>query len=303
MSDVKALHKIVGVLKGRFKIRRVILVCDKGMVSESNLEELEKEGMDFIVGVRLRNVKEVKDEVLSKGGRYREVEDNLRVKEVFLGEKRYIVCVNPEEARKDQKTRETILSDLEEKLRRGAKELIGNKGYRRYLKVEKDAVKIDEKKLKEEERFDGKFVLLTSTQLSCEEVAKSYKSLWEVEHAFRILKDVLETRPIFHRKESHVKGHVFCSYLALCLLIALRKSLKEHSQDKVLVWDDVIRDLRSFRVIKAEFSGKTYLMRTEFKGTAHRCFQAVGLKSPPVIWRTFSNIPLSGGTKCSATLS
>jgi transposase len=285
MSDVKALLQMVEVLKGRFKIRRIILVCDKGMVSESNLEKLEKERIDFIVGVRLRNVKEVREEVLSKGGRYREVEDNLKVKEVFLGGKRYIICVNPEEARKDQKTRETIISELEEKLRRAPKDLIGNKGYRRYLKVEKDAVKIDEEKLKEEERFDGKFVLLTSTQLSSEEVAKSYKSLWEVESVFRTLKDVLEIRPIFHRKESHVKGHVFCSYLALCLLIALRKSLREHSTGKVLSWDNVIRDLRSFRIIKATFSGKTYLMRTEFKGTAHRCFQAVGLKSPPTIWR------------------
>ena len=285
MSDVKALLRMVEVLKGRFRIRRIILVCDKGMVSQSNLEELGKERIDFIVGVRLRNVKEVREEVLSRGGRYREVEDNLKVKEVFLGGKRYIICVNPEEVRKDQKTRETILSELEEKLRRAPKDLIGNKGYRRYLKVEKDAVKIDEEKLKEEERFDGKFVLLTSTQLSSEEVAKSYKSLWEVESVFRTLKDVLEIRPIFHRKESHVKGHVFCSYLALCLLIALRKRLREHSSDKTPAWDDVICDLRSFRIIKATFSGKTYLMRTEFKGTAHRCFQAVGLRPPPVIWR------------------
>jgi transposase len=312
MSDVRALLRIVEVLKGRFRISRIILVCDKGMVSQSNLEELKNEGIDFIVGVRLRNVKEVKEEVLCKGGRYRpqgtefvEVEDNLKVKEVLLEGKRYIICVNPEEARKDQKTREKILFDLEEKLRLSPKDLIGNKGYRRYLKVKKDAVKIDEKKLKEEERFDGKFVLLTSlktqnsgTQLSSEEVAKSYKSLWEVENAFRTLKDVLGTRPIFHRKESHVKGHVFCSYLALCLLIALRKSLRDHTtglkiqnSDKALSWDDVIRDLRSFRAIKVTFSGKTYLMRTEFKGTAYRCFSAgsigqiVGLKLPPVIWR------------------
>jgi transposase len=175
MSDVRALLQVVEVLKGRFRIRWIILVYDKGMVSEHNLGNLKEEGMDFIVGVRLRNVKEVREEVLSKGGRYREVEDNLRVKEVFLGRKREIICVNPEEARKDQKTREKIISDLEEKLRHGPKELIGNKGYRRYLKVKKDAVKIDKEKLKEERRFDGKFVLLTSTQLSCEEVAKSYK--------------------------------------------------------------------------------------------------------------------------------
>ena len=210
MSDVRALLEIVRVLKGRFRIRRVILVCDKGMVSESNLEELKNEGIDFIVGVRLRNVKEVREEVLCKGGRYRQVEDNLRVKEVLLKGKRYIICVNPEEARKDQKTREKIISELEEKLRCSPKELIGNKGYRRYLRVEKGAVNIDEEKLKVEERFDGKFVLLTNTKLSCEEVAKSYKSLWEVESVFRTLKDVLEIRPIFHRKESHVKGHVFC---------------------------------------------------------------------------------------------
>lgn len=285
MSEVKTLLQIVEVLKGRFRIRRIILVCDKGMTSESNLEELEKGGIDFIVGVRLRNVKEVREEVLGKGGRYRKVADNLKVKEVLLKGKRYIICLNPEEARKDQKTREKIISELEEKLRHGPKELIGNKGYRRYLKVEKDAVKIDKEKLKEERRFDGKFVLLTSTQLSCEEVAKSYKSLWEVESAFRTLKDVLETGPIFHRKGSHVKGHIFCSYLALCLLIALRKRLRQHSPEKVLSWDDVIRDLRSFRVIKAEFSGKTYIMRTQFKGTAHRCFQAVGLKAPPVLWK------------------
>ncbi|MCK4224074.1 MAG: hypothetical protein KAX39_02760 [candidate division Zixibacteria bacterium] len=156
---------------------------------------------------------------------------------------------------KIKRHRKKILSELEEKLRRSPKELIGNKGYRRYLKVE------------------------------------------------------LATRPIFHRKASHVKGHVFCSYrfaslttsLALCLLIALRKSLREHSPVKALIWDDVIRDLRSFRAIKATFSaggrsasggsGKTYLMRTEFKGTAHRCFsagsigQSVGLKPPPTIWR------------------
>ena len=157
---------------------------------------------------------------------------------------------------------------------------------------------MDEEKLKEEERLYGKFVLLTSTRLSCEEVTKSYKCLGEVENAFRTLKDVLEIHPIFHRTESHVKGLVFCSYLALCLLIALRKLLRTHctnlrtkNSGKVTIyWDDIIGDLRSFRAIMVTFSGKTYLMRTEFKGVARRCFQAVGHKPPPMIWRIPSGV-------------
>jgi hypothetical protein len=120
----------------------------------------------------------------------------------------------------------------------------------------------------------------------------AYASLWEVESAFRTLKDVLEIRPIFYRKESHVKGDVFCSYLTLCLLIALQKHLREHSSDKTpACWDDVIRDLRSFRVIKAEFSGKNLHNAHRIQRDSSSLFfrkilrQAVGLKAPPVLWK------------------
>lgn len=281
MSDVKALIDVIGVLKGRFAIGKVTLVCDRGMVSAKNLRELRKNKIDYIVGVKLRGLKRVREEVLSRGGRYHEVASNLRVKEVNLGSERYIVCVNPEEVKRDKQARRQMVESLAEKLKRGAKGLIGNKGYRRYLKIERDAVQLDRDRLKQESRYDGKYVITTSTDLPAGDVACAYKSLWQVEYAFRTLKDVLRSRPIFHRREANVKGHVFCSYLALCLLVRLRRLLEERGE--VPVWGDLIRDLRSFRAMKIEVSGKEDIFRTRLRGGAHSAFQAVGQKVPPSI--------------------
>ena len=281
MSDVKALIDVIGVLKGRFAIGRVTLVCDRGMVSAKNLRELRKNKIDYIVGVKLRGLKRVREEVLSRGGRYHEVAPNLRVKEVKLGTERYIVCVNPEEVKKDEQARRQMVESLAEKLKRGAKGLIGNKGYRRYLKIERDAVQLDRDRLKQESRYDGKYVITTSTDLPAGDVACTYKSLWQVEYAFRTLKDVLRSRPVFHRSEVNVKGHVFCSYLALCLLVRLRRLLEERGE--VPVWGDLIRDLRNFRAMKIEVSDKEYIFRTRLRGVAHSAFQAVGQKVPPSV--------------------
>jgi len=281
MSDVKTLVDVVGVLKGRFAIGRVTLVCDKGMVSRENLGKLQENEIDYIVGVRLRLLKRVREEVLSRGGRYHEVAPNLKVKEVNLGSERYIVCVNPEEARRNAQARRQMVEELEGKLKKGAKSLIGNKGYRRYLKIDREAVSLDHDRVKLESRYDGKFVLTTSTNLPAGEVACAYKSLWQVECAFRTLKEVLRSRPVFHRSEANVKGHVFCSYLALCLLVRLRKLLEERGE--VTAWADLIRDLRSFRAMKMEVSGKEYIFRTRLRGSAHSAFQAVGQKVPPSV--------------------
>jgi len=281
MSDVKTIQDIVDSLKRRFSINRVVLVCDRGMVSKQNLAHLKANGIDYIVGVRLRLVKRVREDVLSRGGSYKKVSENLKVKEVSLGDERYIICLNPEEAARDAYSREKIAAELREKIKRSPKELVGNKGYRRYLKVEKDAVSVDEKRLKEETRFDGKFILTTNTGLSSEEVATTYKSLWQVEHAFRALKSVLGVRPIYHRSEAHVKGHVFCSYLALCLMVRLRKILAESGEEAQ--WDEVIRDLRALRAMKVRISGKSFLFRTELRGAASKVFRALGIKAPPSI--------------------
>src|SRR5206468_3697097 len=193
----------------------------------------------------------VKDQVLSRAGRYRVVHPKrvngddpspLKVKEVWVGDRRYVVCLNEDEARKDAADREAIVAALREQLRNGDKSLVGNKGYRRYLGgSESSHFEIDEARIAEDARYDGKWVLRTNTELDAAEVALQYKRLWMVESYFRSCKSLLGTRPIYHRCDATIRGHVFCSFLALVLRQELQSRLEGRGQD--LEWADVIQDL------------------------------------------------------------
>ena len=143
-TDVKTLIPVVDRLRSRFAISRVCIVADRGMISKETLDELEKKerGWLYILGARMRTQSEVRDEVISRAGRYRVVHSKsddseapspLDVKEVWVEGHRYVVCRNPDEARKDAADREAIVAALKKQLRSGANSLVGNRGYRRYL--------------------------------------------------------------------------------------------------------------------------------------------------------------------------
>ncbi len=291
-TDVTTLVPIVDRLQSRFGIRRVCIVADRGMVSQKTIEALESAGRrwHYILGARMRNQKEVRQEVLSRGGRFREVHparikqkdpSPLKVKEVIVEGRRYVVCLNEEEARKDAHDRETIVASLREQLKRGDKSLVGNRGFRKYLKQAKSRFEIDEKKIKHEARYDGKWVLRTNTDLSAAEVALKYKQLWMVEHVFRSAKSLLETRPIWHKCDETIRGHVFCSFLALVLRKELDDRLAEHGHK--LEWEDVIRDLGNLQYAEVEQDGKRFLLRSEAQGTCGRVFAAAGVALPPTV--------------------
>ena len=195
--------------------------------------------------------------------------------EVTVEGRRYVVCHNPSEAEKDKADREAILAELEEKLKSGPKALIGNRGYRRYLKVDGGAVVIDREKLKEEEKFDGKFVLVTNTALPAAEVAKQYKKLWMVEAFFRASKSLLETRPVFHQNGEAIRGHIFCSFLALLLRHELMERLKK--RDEKPEWSDIIRDLAALQEVEVEQEGERYRLRLPLQGI---CGKHRWLRSP-----------------------
>jgi len=110
-----------------------------------------------------------------------------------------------------------MIAALEERIQTNPKGLVGNRGYARYIKVCKGGMTIDTDKIAAEARFDGKWVLRTNMTLSAERVARKYKELWQVEQVFRDVKSVLDTRPVFHKRDETIRGHVFCSFLALVL--------------------------------------------------------------------------------------
>jgi hypothetical protein len=290
-TDVTTLIPIVDRLWKRFHLRRICIVADRGMISQATLDDLEQQGWPYILGARLRRNHEVRDQVLADRGRFRKVigprEQSadpapLKVKEMKVEGRRYVVCVNPEQVEQDRQRRAEIVAALREQLRHGDKSLVGNKGYQRYLKVEGDShFAVDEAKLQEAARYDGTWVLRTNTELPTAEVALQYKQLWLVEQWFRSCKSLLATRPIYHHRDATIRGHVFCSFLALVLRQELQARVEERGLQ--FEWADIIRDLERVQYVEVEQGGKRYQLRSELQGTAGRVFQAVGVAVPPTV--------------------
>jgi transposase len=300
-ADVTTLIPVVDRLRSRFGVQRVCIVADRGLISQETIEALEQDdrGWQYILGARMRSQNEVKDEVLARAGRYRVVHpprvksddpSPLKVKEVWVGDRRYIVCLNEDEARKDAADREAMVAALREQLRSGDKSLVGNKGYRRYLSGGgPEHFRIDEAKVAEDARYDGKWVLRTNTDLDSAEVALQYKQLWMVEQWFRSCKSLLQTRPIYHKCDETIRGHVFCSFLALVLRQELQARLEERGHE--LEWADVIQDLDRLQRIEVEQDGKRFLLRSEVQGACGKVFQAVGVAVPPTVQQVASTAP------------
>jgi len=291
-TDVKTLVPIVKRLRKRFNIGKVCIVSDRGMISQEVVEWLESEKWPYILGARMRSQNEVKNEVLSRGGRYREVNPietsgskekkaGLKVKEVLVGKTRYIVCLNEKQAQKDAADREAIIEALKSQLKQGAKSFVGNKGFRKYLKNPGNKFEIDSSKIKSERRYDGKWVLRTNTDFNAGDVALRYKELWMVEHIFRSLKSIIETRPVFHRSDEAIRGHIFCSFLALVMIKEIKKRLE--SKEMQFEWEDILRDLDALEEIEIEQNGKRFLLRSKTKGCCSDVFKAVGVALPQTV--------------------
>jgi transposase len=289
-ADVKTLIAVIKRLRARFHIGKVCIVSDRGMISAETVDFLEKEDIPYILGARMRKIKEITDEVLSRAGRYHEVHPEgssakdpspLKVKEVMVDGRRYIVCLNEKQARKEAADRQAIIDSLKEKLRSNPRSLVGNKGYRKYLKLDRDSVCLDQEKIEKEGRFDGKWVLRTNTSLSAQQAALRYKELWQVEQVFRDMKSILQTRPIYHQTDEAIRGHVFCSFLALVLRKELNRRL--HKAGHCFQWAEIKQDLKALQELTIEDNAKTLIIRSECPGTCGKVFQAVGVAIPPTI--------------------
>lgn len=295
-TDVKTLLPVTDRLSKRFGIGQLCVVADRGMICRDTVAALEDDSaqLRYILGARLRSVKEVRDTVLGWPGSYQEVHgprtdskgpSPLKVKDIrFTGpdgrDRRYVVCHNQEQAAKDRADRAAIVAALEDQLERGDKQLVGNKGFRKYLSSQGRHWTIDRRKIAAEARYDGKWVLRTN-RFDCEaaEIALRYKDLWMVEAIFRAAKSVLQTRPIYHKCDATIRGHVFCSFLAL----TLRKELQARLEAKGLglEWADVLRDLEALRVLTVKTDGPACQLRTAPQGMAGQVLQAVGVALGP----------------------
>lgn len=292
-TDVKSLVPVVERMRAKFRIREICVVADRGFVSEATLEALGKmePPVHYVIGVRMRRSKEVGEVVLKNRKPWQEVTPErvrakdpspLKVKELEVEGRRYVVCLNEEEKRKDAHDRAAIVESLQKALASGDKGLVGNKGFRRFLKTGGGShFAIDEKQIVEDERYDGLFVLRTDTDHDAETVANVYKTLWMVEDTFRTAKSILETRPIYHKCDETIRGHVFCSFLALCLKRELELRLEE--KGLVAEWAEIIRGLDHLQQVELLLQGSRFLLRSEIKGHASQAIRAAEVALPPVL--------------------
>jgi hypothetical protein len=288
-ADVTTLLPVVERLRTRFGISRACVVADRGMISAATIAGLEAQGIDYILGVRERSTVEVRTTVIDDDGvavpltiPRQKGETDLAIKDVVLCGRRYVLARNPEQARKDAETRTALLAGLERKLTQGDKALVGNAGYRRFLaEPAGEGFTIDAAKVEAEARYDGLFVLRTNTKLTALQVVLRYRNLLDVEQGFLAAKTLLATRPIFHRTDAAIRGHIFCTFLAL----VLRKELMDRLIDRNLAipeWHQVVDDLADLSEIVVEQDGRRALLRTAPGSTIDALCRAVGITLPPV---------------------
>jgi hypothetical protein len=288
-ADVTTLIPVIDRLRRRFDIARVCVVADRGMISAETVAELEARRLLYILGVRERSDKLVRDLVLDHPAPFvplmmkkRGKEIDYEAKTVMLAGRHHIVCRNRQEAEKDAADRASIVAALERQLAKGDKALVGNTGFRRYLKtISEEHFAIDPDKIEEDKKFDGIFVLRTNTDLNPLEAMLCYKQLWTVEQTFRTAKHLFSTRPIFHKLDETIRGHVFCSFLALVLKTELEERIA--ALGRVSSWPEIIADLVSLTETEIEYDGKRFIVRSAPRPAASLALRASGVALPPTI--------------------
>jgi hypothetical protein len=288
-SDQEIIREVKDALR-EWRLHRAVWVCDTGFNSEQNRSYLQRAGGHYILGEKLRQGT-ANRAALARPGRYREVEQGLEVKEVWLGEgearRRFVVCRNLHEAARDRARRERALARIAEELaaierkktadeRRDAEALLqAHPSMGRYLSRRRGRLVVDQAKVKAEQRLDGKFLLSSSDDsLTAAEIALFYKQLKEVERAWRDQKHILDLRPIYHRKEDRIRSHVLLSFLALLLT----RIAETRAHD---TWPNLRRELE--RIHLGEFTGTAGRVhqRTELTTRQREILTALDVSEPP----------------------
>jgi transposase len=286
-ADVSTVRAVTQRLRTRFGIKRCIFVGDAGMLSQANLEHLEGQEYQYIMGTPLRKLKEVRKRVLATPGRYSSLAENLRIKHVELEGRRYILCHNPKEEARDVALREAFLQSLEAEVAsvegkqetQEYRDVLAHRKKRNYLRVLKDGtLRINRTKARQEARYDGKHVLRTNTELTGAEVAENYHSLKRIEQSFHSLKSIEEVAPVYHWTDERVRGHVAACVLGHWLERLMERKLREGGYSESV--STALRELGRVKSVEVELNDQWFRFRTEASPEVARILKALGYRLP-----------------------
>lgn len=240
---------IIESFKLKYKLGKLLVVADSGLMSAINIDELQSKGYEYIIGARIKNeTKELQEKILalSLGNN-----ESAYVKKDSYS--KIIISYSDKRAAKDRHNRERGLLKLEKQIQSGrlTKSNINNKGYNKYLKLEGEVkISIDETKLVNASKWDGLKGYLTNTTLAKEEIIENYSHLWKIEKAFRISKTDLQIRPIYHRLKRRIEAHICIAFVAYKIYKELERQLKEKKSD--LSPEKAIEIAKTIYAIKVE---------------------------------------------------
>jgi hypothetical protein len=292
--DVTTVEHVKGDLRG-WKLGRCVFVGDAGMVSRENLRKLSLGAGKYVVCMPMRHRDEVTKEVLGRPGRFRRVADNLKVKEVVVGQdgerrRRYAVCFNPLEQKRQRDHRAQVLAELEaevsslqratgEEHTKRMCELRSSRRYGKYLRLARGGrLEIDRGKISREQRLDGKFVVHTNDDtLTAEDMALAYKQLMRVEEAWRSLKSGLRLRPVYHYVPHRIHAHVSLTILALLLERLIERDCAD-------TWRNVRADLQQIKLAHLSGPNGDVWQVTEPDQAASNRLKALKINNPPPIF-------------------
>jgi Transposase DDE domain len=298
-ADVASVARIKEDLRA-WQLGRCVFVGDAGMYSAANLAALSRGLGRYILAVPMRKVTEIEAEVLTRPGRYKPVADNLQVKEVVVGKpapekaggerrRRYVLCLNPQEAERQRRHREQVLIEIEAELERlearkedhpkAACTLLTSRRYGRYLATDYlGRPRLDPAKVKAAEKFDGKFVVITNDDtLSAEDVALGYKGGWIIESCFRRIKQTgLEVRPMFHWSPRRIEAHV-----KLCILALQMQRAAEIRC--AAPWARIAHELAALKAVRYRTQDRAIVQRTKIPESLGEILKKLGISTPKKI--------------------
>jgi hypothetical protein len=287
--DVTTVQQIKEDLR-QMRLGRALFVGDAGLYAKANLAELSKGAGRYILATPIGRVKEIKDEVLSRPGRYAEISPHLRAKEVIVGQgerrRRYILCLNTEEAAREQRHRDEILELLQLELDRLASDhpkaacrLLASKRFGPYLSQDEHGRPfIDRTKVRRAEQLDGKFVLTTNDDsLSAADVALGYKGMWIIEACFRRMKTTgLGIRPMFHWTPRRIVAHV-----KLCVLALMIQRAAEIATEAP--WSQLADTLERLKAVRYTAEGETIVQTSRITPELAAILKKLDISKPKPI--------------------
>jgi len=279
-NDVTCFSKIIDQVSGKYKVDKVIMVGDRGMVSKDNIRHLEEKNYKYILGYRMRTIPQEDRHKIFSEKEFRKLKNvELQFKEATYNGKRLIVCYSEHRAEKDRLHREHILEKIKDKIKSGnLSAIVDNTHYKRFLRIRGEKPVIDMDKVRRDAIYDGMFVLTTNTNQSAVSVVEAYKDLWQVELAFRQLKSELEMGPIYHWKDRRIRAHVMICFLAFVLRTVFYKKLKKKYRN--VSYTAIMADVKALRTCEVSVKAEKVKLRTELEPGAVKAFRAIGMRPP-----------------------